>query len=72
MSINAYITQTGAPWGISRMSHKTGTDTYVYDESAGSGTCAYVVDTGIYTAHPVCGAYNMPNEVILTKSMQGI
>ncbi|KAI2613486.1 subtilisin-like protein [Hypoxylon fragiforme] len=52
MSINAYITQTGAPWGISRMSHKTGTDTYVYDESAGSGTCAYVVDTGIYTAHP--------------------
>ncbi|KAL7628531.1 Cuticle-degrading protease [Parahypoxylon ruwenzoriense] len=51
MSINAYTTQSGAPWGISRLSHKTGTNGYVYDSSAGSGTCAYVIDTGIYTSH---------------------
>ncbi|KAI1451337.1 subtilisin-like protein [Annulohypoxylon moriforme] len=51
MSINAYTTQSGAPWGISRMSHKTGTSSYVYDSSAGTGTCAYVIDTGIYTQH---------------------
>ncbi|KAI2619503.1 subtilisin-like protein [Hypomontagnella submonticulosa] len=51
MSINAFTTQSNAPWGISRLSHKTGTSSYVYDSSAGTGTCAYVIDTGIYTAH---------------------
>ncbi|KAI2464970.1 subtilisin-like protein [Annulohypoxylon bovei var. microspora] len=51
MSINAYTTQSGAPWGISRLSHKSGTSGYVYDSSAGTGTCAYVIDTGIYTEH---------------------
>ncbi|KAI5859626.1 subtilisin-like protein [Durotheca rogersii] len=51
MSINAYTTQTGATWGISRLSHRTGTNGYVYDSSAGAGTCAYIIDTGIYTAH---------------------
>jgi subtilisin family serine protease len=51
-SINAYVSQSGAPWGISRLSHKTaGSTTYVYDSSAGEGTCSYVIDTGIYTAH---------------------
>ncbi|KAJ9165267.1 Subtilisin-like protein [Coniochaeta hoffmannii] len=50
--INAYTTQTGAPWGIARLSHKSpGSTSYVYDTSAGAGTCAYVIDTGIYTAH---------------------
>jgi len=49
----AYVTQTGATWGISRVSHvNPGSSTYVYDESAGVDTCAYVIDTGIYTAHP--------------------
>ncbi|KAI1370911.1 subtilisin-like protein [Hypoxylon crocopeplum] len=51
MSINAYTTQSSAPWGISRLSHKSGTNGYVYDSSAGTGTCAYVIDTGIYTTH---------------------
>ncbi|XXG93763.1 Cuticle-degrading protease [Hypoxylon texense] len=51
MSINAFTTQSGATWGISRLSHKSGSSGYVYDSSAGSGTCAYVIDTGIYTAH---------------------
>jgi hypothetical protein len=53
MSINAYVTQSSPPWGLGRISHRSGTTSYVYDNSAGSGTCAYIVDTGIYTAHPV-------------------
>ena len=53
--INTYVSQTGAPWGLGRISHKAkGSTTYVYDDSAGAGTCAYVIDTGIYTAHSVC------------------
>ncbi|KAB5578719.1 peptidase S8/S53 domain-containing protein [Coniochaeta sp. 2T2.1] len=52
MSINDYTTEAGAPWGIARISHKAkGATTYVYDESAGAGVCAYVIDTGIYVGH---------------------
>jgi subtilisin family serine protease len=55
-TINAYVSQSGAPWGISRISHKSkGSTTYVYDDSAGEGTCAYVIDTGIYTGHSQFG-----------------
>ncbi|KAK4039878.1 peptidase S8/S53 domain-containing protein [Parachaetomium inaequale] len=55
-TINAYVSQSGAPWGISRISHKAkGSTTYVYDDSAGEGTCAYVIDTGIYTGHSQFG-----------------
>lgn len=25
---------------------------YIFDDSAGEGTCAYVIDTGIFVAHP--------------------
>ena len=47
------VYQDSAPWGISRISHrKPGSRTYIYDKSAGSGTCAYVVDTGIFVEHP--------------------
>jgi subtilisin family serine protease len=51
INLNAYVTQSGATWGISRISHREGTSGYTYDNSAGAGTCAYIVDTGIYTAH---------------------
>lgn len=45
--------QTNAPWGLGRISHRqAGATDYVYDASAGQGTCAYVIDTGIYTQHP--------------------
>lgn len=48
----AYVTEPGATWGLGRISHlAVGNDTYVYDDSAGEGTCSYVIDTGIYTAH---------------------
>ncbi|KAK4121186.1 serine protease [Parathielavia appendiculata] len=55
-TINTYVSQTGAPWGLGRISHKAkGSTTYVYDDSAGAGTCSYVIDTGIYTAHSEFG-----------------
>ncbi|KAF2830369.1 subtilisin-like protease [Ophiobolus disseminans] len=51
----AFVTQSSSTWGLSRISHKnrqTGTLSYTYDDSAGAGTCVYVVDTGISTTHP--------------------
>jgi subtilisin family serine protease len=46
-------TEEGAPWGLSRISHRTmGSTEYMYDSSAGKGVCAYIIDTGIYTSHP--------------------
>lgn len=53
-TINTYTSQANAPWGLGRISHHDkGSTSYVYDDSAGVGTCAYVIDTGIYTAHSV-------------------
>jgi subtilisin family serine protease len=44
--------QSGAPWGLGRISHRqVGSTDYTYDASAGAGTCAYIIDTGIYTSH---------------------
>lgn len=49
----ALTTQSGATWGLGRISHVSkGSTSYIYDTTAGSGTCAYIIDTGIYTAHP--------------------
>lgn len=54
VSINAYTTQRGAPWGLARLSSTSpGGSSYTYDTSGGQGTCAYVIDTGIYTSHSV-------------------
>ncbi|KAL2118706.1 hypothetical protein VTJ04DRAFT_8366 [Mycothermus thermophilus] len=51
-TINRYVSQSNAPWGLARLSSKTkGATTYTYDDSAGAGTCSYIIDTGIYTAH---------------------
>ncbi|XWW96256.1 hypothetical protein V2A60_004229 [Cordyceps javanica] len=44
--------QQNADWGLARLSsQKPGGSTYTYDDSAGAGTCAYIIDTGIYTNH---------------------
>ncbi|KAJ4863521.1 subtilase family domain-containing protein [Trichoderma breve] len=52
----ALTTQTGAPWGLGTVSHRTsGSTSYIYDTSAGSGTYAYVVDSGINTSHQQFG-----------------
>ncbi|OAA35063.1 subtilisin-like protease PR1G [Metarhizium rileyi] len=53
--IQAYgtVTQSQAPWGLARISHKrTGASKYIYDSKAGAGTCAYVVDSGLDDSHP--------------------
>lgn len=44
---------SGAPWGLGRISHvDRGNTTYVYDSSSGEGTCSYIIDTGIFVDHP--------------------
>ncbi|KAJ8118783.1 hypothetical protein OPT61_g310 [Boeremia exigua] len=53
--VHAYglVYQEHATWGISRISHEDlGDPTYIFDESSGEGTCAYVIDTGIFVDHP--------------------
>ncbi|KAF2657881.1 elastase-like serine protease [Lophiostoma macrostomum CBS 122681] len=48
-----FLQEAGAPWGLGRISHTDpGNTTYVYDSSAGEGTCSYVIDTGILITHP--------------------
>lgn len=55
VSIKAFVKQSGATWGLGRISHKKkGSTIYQYDDSAGVDTCAYVVDTGVEAAHRVC------------------
>ncbi|EAW10612.1 S8 family peptidase [Aspergillus clavatus NRRL 1] len=50
--LDALTTQSGAPWGLGSISHKGQASTnYVYDTSAGAGTYAYVVDSGINVDH---------------------
>ena len=53
-TINEKVEQANVPWGLARISHRAVNQTsYVYDSSAGEGTCSYVVDTGIYVEHAV-------------------
>ncbi|KAK2591702.1 hypothetical protein QQS21_010614 [Conoideocrella luteorostrata] len=45
--------QKKAPWNLARISNKkAGKNTYTYDKAAGTGTCVYVLDSGIETTHP--------------------
>jgi subtilisin family serine protease len=49
----ATASESGSPWGLARISSRApNTTTYVYDDSAGEGTYTYIIDSGIYTAHP--------------------
>ncbi|KAK3353850.1 peptidase S8/S53 domain-containing protein [Lasiosphaeria hispida] len=51
-TINTFVAQSNAPWGLARLSSKTrGKTTYTRDDSDGAGTCSYVIDTGILTTH---------------------
>ncbi|KAI1871044.1 hypothetical protein JX265_006084 [Neoarthrinium moseri] len=53
----ALVTQTGATWGLGTVSHRTsGSTTYIYDSTAGTGTYAYIVDTGLLTTHNEFGS----------------
>lgn len=50
----AIIKQQSPPnWGLARISSPTpGAKNYFYDERAGAGSFAYIIDTGVFTAHP--------------------
>lgn len=46
MSIDALTSQANPPWGLGRISHRENVASpYIYDDSAGAGTFAYIVDT---------------------------
>lgn len=50
--VYANAIQANPPYGLARISHRNaGATEYVYDDSAGAGTFAYIIDTGIYTQH---------------------
>ncbi|KAH3679630.1 hypothetical protein WICMUC_000862 [Wickerhamomyces mucosus] len=51
-----FDTQNGAPWGLSRISHREpltlgSFNKYLYDDEAGEGVTSYVIDTGINVDH---------------------
>lgn len=53
---NEFDTQNGAPWGLSRISHREklnlgSFNKYLYDDAAGKGVTSYVIDTGINIDH---------------------
>nr|R4IR27.1 RecName: Full=Subtilisin-like serine protease AsES; AltName: Full=Alkaline serine protease AsES; AltName: Full=Extra-cellular elicitor protein AsES; Flags: Precursor [Sarocladium strictum]AFZ84667.2 proteinase K-like subtilisin [Sarocladium strictum] len=56
VTLAAYTTQASAPWGLARIStRQRGPTGYTYDDSAGAGTCSYIIDTGIQANHPNFG-----------------
>ncbi|XXH02904.1 hypothetical protein Hte_009293 [Hypoxylon texense] len=56
LSARALTTQSSSTWGLGTVSHRTsGSTSYIYDSSAGSGTYAYIVDTGILATHTQFG-----------------
>lgn len=61
------VTQTGATWGLTRISSKTpDAKDYKYDSSGGAGTCSYVLDTGIDLKHE-----DFENRAKLGKKLAG-
>ena len=53
---NSFNTQNSAPWGLARISHREklnlgSFNKYLYDDDAGKGVTAYVVDTGVNVNH---------------------
>ena len=53
VNISYYINQPNADWDLTRISHRypNSNTSYTYDNTAGSGTHAYVLDTGILLSH---------------------
>ncbi|KAK2601565.1 hypothetical protein QQS21_004883 [Conoideocrella luteorostrata] len=44
------------PWNLARLSHfKPHQTSYTYDQSAGTGACVYVIDSGLLDSHPEFG-----------------
>ncbi|KAI9167975.1 Alkaline proteinase [Paramyrothecium foliicola] len=56
LSERALTTQTGSTWGLGAISRRASAATsYIYDDSAGAGTWAYVVDSGVQVGHSQFG-----------------
>ncbi|KAH6900518.1 peptidase S8/S53 domain-containing protein [Thelonectria olida] len=52
INLTAAIAQINATPGLNRLSHsEPNTETYIFDDSAGEGITAYIVDTGIKITH---------------------
>ncbi|KAL0780397.1 hypothetical protein CaCOL14_001732 [Colletotrichum acutatum] len=57
VEVTALITQAAAPWGLTGLSSTTpqadgsSSSPYVYDSTAGEGTYAYVLDSGVTIEH---------------------
>ncbi|KAI3340066.1 peptidase S8/S53 domain-containing protein [Ustulina deusta] len=52
VSERSLVSQSGSTWGLATISHRAkGNTNYIYDNSAGAGTYAYIVDTGLLTTH---------------------
>ncbi|KAI0597288.1 peptidase S8/S53 domain-containing protein [Biscogniauxia sp. FL1348] len=48
----ALTTQSSSTWGLGTISHRaSGSTSYIYDTSAGAGTYAYIVDSGVLISH---------------------
>lgn len=55
MHVNEFDIQKDAPWGLARVSHRENSApdaSYLFDNEAGLGVTAYVIDTGIKVEHP--------------------
>ena len=51
LPVSVLATQSGAPWGLDRIDQRAGTNgSYAYSTTA-SNVTAYIIDTGILTAH---------------------
>lgn len=48
----ALTSQNPSTWGLGRISHRSrGSNEYIYDNTAGTNTDIYIIDTGIYAGH---------------------
>lgn len=66
--MSALTSQSNAPWGLGRTSTRSesGFGTYVYDDSAGEGTYAYVIDSGINFDHEEFGGRASAGETFVS------
>ena len=48
-----FVTEENGPWHLGRISHRENLNhNYDFDDSAGDGTCVYMIDSGIKVDHP--------------------
>ncbi|KAG8411192.1 hypothetical protein J3459_016538 [Metarhizium acridum] len=71
-TINGFVEQKTAPWNLARISRrKRGSTSYVYDDSAGEGTCSYIIDTGIDASHPQFGGRAQNIKTFVNQTTDG-